>query len=188
MPLFDFSSIYRMYSQDKEHSLNISVYLGTIYLSIFKNKKLIYKLKISQAIYLLLSENLQKFISISKNEDNISLTTNINMYNPTTKSFKDLYRISYIKNVENDKYKPYTLQIEIIDKNLIIDFMISANLNYTTSINNQKPEYADPNFAIRYFNYIFSIKLNDIRPGEKPIMIIKRHWIILVKLFLYFLG
>jgi len=27
-----------------------------------------------------------------------------------------------------------------------------------------------------------SIKLNDLRPGEKPLMVIKRHWIILVKL------
>lgn len=35
---------------------------------------------------------------------------------------------------------------------------------------------------------IDSIKLKDMRPGEKPIMIIKRHWIILVKLWLYFLG
>jgi len=30
-----------------------------------------------------------------------------------------------------------------------------------------------------------SIKLNDLRPGEKPLMVIKRHWIILVKLWLY---
>ena len=31
------------------------------------------------------------------------------------------------------------------------------------------------------------IKLNDLRPWEKPVLLIKRHWIILVKLFLYFL-
>lgn len=34
-------------------------------------------------------------------------------------------------------------------------------------------------------NLINSIKLNNLRPGEKPLMIIKRHWIILVKLWLY---
>jgi len=31
------------------------------------------------------------------------------------------------------------------------------------------------------------IKLKDMRPGEKPLMLIKRHWIILVKLFAYFM-
>ncbi|MDQ7008900.1 MAG: PH domain-containing protein [Candidatus Gracilibacteria bacterium] len=36
-------------------------------------------------------------------------------------------------------------------------------------------------------NNINHIKLDDMRPGEKPIMIVKRHWIILVKLFSYFL-
>jgi len=30
------------------------------------------------------------------------------------------------------------------------------------------------------------IKLNDLRPWEKTLMVIKRHWIILVKLWLYF--
>jgi len=36
-------------------------------------------------------------------------------------------------------------------------------------------------------NDIKNIKLKDLRPWEKPLMIIKRHWIILVKLWLYFL-
>ena len=36
-------------------------------------------------------------------------------------------------------------------------------------------------------NDIKDIKLKDLRPWEKPIMIIKRHWIILVQLVLYFL-
>ena len=35
-------------------------------------------------------------------------------------------------------------------------------------------------------NLVNSIKLKDMRPGEKPLMLIKRHWIILVKLWLYF--
>jgi hypothetical protein len=30
---------------------------------------------------------------------------------------------------------------------------------------------------------VANIKLDDMRPGEKPVMLIKRHWIILVKLF-----
>jgi hypothetical protein len=34
---------------------------------------------------------------------------------------------------------------------------------------------------------INDINLKDMRPGEKPVMVIKRHWIILVELFLYFL-
>lgn len=34
---------------------------------------------------------------------------------------------------------------------------------------------------------IDEIKLDNMRPGEKPVMIIKRHWIILVKIFLYFI-
>lgn len=36
-------------------------------------------------------------------------------------------------------------------------------------------------------NSIKHIKLKDMRPGEKPVMIIKRHWIILVKLFWFLL-
>jgi len=32
------------------------------------------------------------------------------------------------------------------------------------------------------------IKLKDMRPGEKPILLIKRHWIILVKIFLLFFA
>ena len=36
-------------------------------------------------------------------------------------------------------------------------------------------------------NNIKDIKLKDMRPWEKPVMLIKRHWIILVKLFSYFL-
>jgi len=32
-----------------------------------------------------------------------------------------------------------------------------------------------------------NIKLEDLRPWEKPLMVVKRHWIILVKLWLYFL-
>ncbi len=32
-----------------------------------------------------------------------------------------------------------------------------------------------------------NIKLNDLRPGEKPLMLIKRHWIVLVKLFWFFM-
>jgi hypothetical protein len=27
------------------------------------------------------------------------------------------------------------------------------------------------------------IKLDDLRPGEKTIMVVKRHWVVLVKLF-----
>jgi len=36
-------------------------------------------------------------------------------------------------------------------------------------------------------NDVKSIKLKDMRPGEKPIMLIKRHWIILIKLCCLFL-
>lgn len=32
------------------------------------------------------------------------------------------------------------------------------------------------------------IKLKDLRPSEKPLMLIKRHWIIILKLWLYFFG
>ena len=159
--LFDFSSIFKLMSKD-DSSLNVSVYLGTIYFNIFQNKRLQLKINISEALYYLISETLENFIEEAEDKSKHELFIITKYYNIETKKFQDQYKIGFIKNQEEDKYKPYRFFIADIKSNKSYSFIISSRVTYNIIKNDERPKFADPNFSIRFFRYLWIKKLRKI--------------------------
>jgi len=158
MQIFDMSSVHQMYGVDKSYNLNFSIYLGTIYLNVFKDKKLLQKLNVTQSFHLLMCELLDLFIAGEGVESKFELGLEDKTFDPETRKFYVKKAILFRKDAEANKYKPYTLTIIDDKSKLNCSFTISGP-NYALT-KNGKSEYGDPAFALKYLRHIFYNKIS----------------------------
>jgi hypothetical protein len=155
VPKKRYSTILQLRSYDKSDSLNITLFRGTVFFNIFRNKQVFLKFSLTHAILFLFNEQLHVFSNeISNSSDPLELYVVKTNFIPEKKQSVIQYYLGIGRNHDYNKYYPFYLRIKYPFKNYDQVFQLPFPKNISKDKNKLYPCSGITSF--QYFKYIFT--------------------------------
>ena len=136
VPKKRYSTILQLQSYDKSDSLNITLFRGTIFFNIFRNKQVFVKFSLTNAVLFLFNEQLNVFSNeMSNSSDPLELYAIKTNFIPEKKQSVIQYYLGIGRNHDYNKYYPFYLRIKYPFKNYNQIFQLSFPKNISKDKN-----------------------------------------------------